>query len=39
MAQGAEVRATSASEAVEKARALFRENEYRDDKFVIEAVE
>ena len=39
MASGAEVRASNDAEAIEKARALFYEPEYRNDKFEIEAVE
>lgn len=39
MAEGAEVRASSACEAVARARALFHEREYRFDKFEIESVE
>lgn len=39
MAEGAEVRASSDAEAIAKARALFHENEYRYDRFEIEAVE
>lgn len=39
MAEGAEVRASSAVEAVAKARSLFHEPEYRHDRFEIESVE
>lgn len=38
MAEGAEVRASSDDEAIAKARALFHEPEYRNDKFEIEDV-
>ena len=39
MAEGAEVRASSDDEAIEKAKALFYEPEYRHDRFEIETVE
>lgn len=38
MAEGAEVRASSDDEAIEKARRLFYEPEYRHDRFEIETV-
>lgn len=38
MAEGAEVRASSDEEAIAKARALFHEPEFRNDKFEIEDI-
>lgn len=39
MAEGAEVKASSAEEAIAKARSLFSEPEHRYDRFEIDSVE
>lgn len=39
MAEGAKVKAENEAQAIEKARALFREPEYRNDKFKVASSE